>query len=78
MFSPNFQHQVFKPGMIQLLPTFHGLERENPYMHARDFEDVVATFEGRSNAINTVKLRFFPFSLKDSAKVWLYFLRLGL
>ena len=27
MFRPNVQHQLFKPSMIQLLPTFHGLER---------------------------------------------------
>ena len=34
----------FKPGMIQLLPTFHGLESENPYLHLRDFEEVCNTY----------------------------------
>ena len=60
--SPNVQHQEFKPGMIQLLITFHGLERENPYVHVGEFEEVVAIFQGRPDAINTVKLRFFPFT----------------
>ena len=61
--------------MIQLLPTFYGLERENHYVHVREFEEVVTTFQGRPNAINNVKFRFFPFSLKDSAKVLLYSLK---
>ena len=32
MFSPNVQHQEFKPGMIQLLQTFHGLDRKKSPM----------------------------------------------
>ena len=75
MFPPNVQHQEFKSGMFQLLPIFHGLDRENPYVHIREFEEIIATFQGRLEALNTVKLRFFPFSLKDNAKVWLYSLR---
>lgn len=39
MFPPNVPPQEFKPRMIQLLPTFHGLERENPYVHIREFEE---------------------------------------
>ncbi|KAG5526438.1 hypothetical protein RHGRI_032642 [Rhododendron griersonianum] len=30
-----------KPGYLNMLPTFHALELENPYLHVRDFEDVV-------------------------------------
>ena len=75
MFPSNVRHQDFKPGMIQLLPSFHGLDRESPYVHIREFEEVVATFQGRPDILNTVKLRFFPFSLKDYANVWLYSLR---
>ena len=37
MFPPNAQLPEFKPGMIQLLPTFHGLENANPYVHIREF-----------------------------------------
>ena len=72
MFSPNTPNQEFKPGMIQLLPTFHGLESENPYVHIREFEEVVATFHSWAEAANFVRLKFFPFSLKDKAKSWLY------
>ena len=27
-------------GVIQILPTFHGMESENPYLHAKEFENV--------------------------------------
>ncbi|KAJ0021258.1 hypothetical protein Pint_31380 [Pistacia integerrima] len=61
--------------MIQLLPTFHGLENANPYVHIREFEEVAATFQNGADTIDTIKLRFFLFSLKDNANVWLYSLR---
>ena len=54
MFPPNMPNLDFKPGMIQLLPTFHGLESENPYMHIREFEEVVATFHNRAEAADSV------------------------
>ena len=69
MFLPNAQLPEFKPGMIQLLPTFYGLENANPYVHIREFEEVVATFQNRANVLDIVKLMFFSFSLKDNAKV---------
>ena len=58
----------FKPGMIQLLPTFHGLESENPYIHIHEFKEMVVTFHSRAEATNFVRLKIFPFSLKDKAK----------
>ena len=42
MFPPNAPHIDFRPEMIQYLPTFHGLENENLYVHIREFEEVVA------------------------------------
>ena len=68
MLPPKAPKLDFKPRMIQLLPTFHGLENENPYVHIREFEEVVATFHSRADSVNLVRLKFFPFSLKDKAK----------
>ncbi|GMN62282.1 hypothetical protein TIFTF001_031365 [Ficus carica] len=65
MFSPNMPQQDFKPCMIQLLPTFHGLESENLYVHILEFEEVVATFHSRAEVADFVRLKFFPFSLND-------------
>ena len=67
----------FKPGVIQLLPTFHGLESENPYHHLREFEEVCNTCTDQNCGMNIIRLKFFPFSLKDKAKIWLQNLRPG-
>ena len=34
-FPPDASHFNFNPGIIQLLPSFHGLDLENPYLHLR-------------------------------------------
>ncbi len=65
IFPPNAPHMAFKPGMIQLLPTFHGLKNKNPYVHVREFEEVVATFHSQPNALDITRLKFFPFSLNE-------------
>ena len=77
MFPPNTAHQEFIFRMIQLLPTLHELENEKGYVHIREFEEVVTTFQGHPHTLDTVRLKFVPFSLKDKAKVWLYSLRSG-
>uniref|UniRef100_A0A2N9GTM4 Retrotransposon gag domain-containing protein n=1 Tax=Fagus sylvatica TaxID=28930 RepID=A0A2N9GTM4_FAGSY len=59
---------------MAILPDFRGLENENPYVHVRAFEEVIGSFYAQ-NVIETAKLRFFPFSLKDKAKGWLYTLK---
>ena len=75
MYPPNMHNIDLKPDMIRILQTFHGMENENPYVHIREFEEVVATFNHRPDLSNIVRLMFFPFSLKDKAKGWLYSLR---
>uniref|UniRef100_A0A2N9ET94 RNA-directed DNA polymerase n=1 Tax=Fagus sylvatica TaxID=28930 RepID=A0A2N9ET94_FAGSY len=71
MFPPNAPHVEIKQGLMAILPDFRGLENENPYVHVRAFEEVIGSFYAQ-NVIETAKLRFFPFSLKDKAKGWLY------
>ena len=34
-----------KPHVIQVLPSFHGREFENPYSHVKKFCDICATFK---------------------------------
>ena len=41
----NATHFDLKPHVIQLLPSFHGLELENPYSHVKKFKDICATFK---------------------------------
>ena len=77
VYPPNAQNFRLKPGMIQLLPNFHGLESENPYLHLKEFEEICVTLNEPTCTQESIKLKLFPFSLKDKAKIWLNSLRPG-
>ena len=47
------------------MPTFHGLDTKNPYMHIREIEEIVATCHSQPEAIDSTRLKFFPFYLKE-------------
>jgi hypothetical protein len=64
-------HFDLKPHVIQLLPSFHGLDLENPYSHVKNFKDICTTFKFQNFSEESVHLRLFPFSLHDRAKAWL-------
>ena len=64
-----------RPYLVPLLPTYHGMENENPYTHLRDFEEVCTTFKEGMMDMDLLKLKAFPLTLKDKAKVWLNSLR---
>jgi hypothetical protein len=67
----NATHFDLKPHVIQLLPSFHGLDHENPYGHVKKFKDICATFKFQNFSEESVLLRLFPFSLHDRARAWL-------
>ena len=60
---------------MPLLPIFHGMESENPYSHMREFEEVYNTFKEETVTVDLMRLKLFPFTLKDKAKIWLNSLR---
>ena len=60
---------------MPLLPTFHGMEKENTYTHIREFEEVCTTFKEGVPDMDLLKLKAFPLALKDNAKIWLNSLR---
>src|SRR5436190_4617988 len=60
-----------KPHINNILPNFHGLERGDPYLHVKEFLDICNTFKFQNFTDDAVRLRLFPFSLKDKAKTWL-------
>ena len=41
---PPSEKMVIKPYLMPLLPTFHGMESESPYLQIREFEEVCNTF----------------------------------
>ncbi|XP_027174318.1 uncharacterized protein LOC113773921 [Coffea eugenioides] len=66
-----------KSGLIHLLPSFHGLPGEEPYKHLQEFDVVCNSMKPPGITEEQIKMRAFPFSLKDSAKDWLYYLSPG-
>nr|XP_027085044.1 uncharacterized protein LOC113707082 [Coffea arabica] len=63
-----------KSGLIHLLPSFHALPGEEPYKHLQEFDVVCNSMKPPGITEEQIKMRAFPFSLKDSAKDWLYYL----
>jgi hypothetical protein len=72
--NANFE---LKSGLIQILPAFHGCAGEDPHKHLKELHVVCSTMKPAGVTEEQIKLRAFPFSLKDSAKDWLYYLPSG-
>ena len=70
---PNVAAMSFelKPSVLNCLPTFYSLENEDSYNHLNDFHTVCQTFKYENFSDDDVKLRLFPFFLKDRARSWL-------
>ena len=66
---------IVRPYLVPLLPTFHGMESENPYTHIREFEEVCNTFKEDITTLDLMRLKLFALKLKDKAKIWLNSLR---
>ena len=72
---PPTEDVIVRPYLVPLLPTFHGMENENPYTHIRDFEEVCTTFKDGETDMELLKFKSFPLTLKDKAKFWLNSMR---
>jgi hypothetical protein len=67
----NATYYDLKPHIIQMLPSFYGLDHENPYSHVKKFKNICATTKFQKISEEAVHLRLFPFSLHDRAMEWL-------
>ena len=65
---PPTEEMIVRPYPVPLLPTFHGMESENPYTHIMEFEEVCNTFKEGTTTLDLMRLKLFPFTLKDKAK----------
>jgi hypothetical protein len=66
---PNAIHFDLKPHVIQLLPSFHGLDLENPYSHVKKFKDISTTFKFQKLFLrNLCTLDFFPSHFKTEPR----------
>ena len=72
---PLAEDVAVRPYLVPMLLTFHGMENENPYTHIWEFEEVCTTFKEGAIDMDLLKLKAFPLTLKDKAKIWLNSLR---
>ncbi|XP_073137142.1 uncharacterized protein [Henckelia pumila] len=66
-----------KSGLIHLLPSFHGLVGEDPHKNLIEFHVICTSMKPAGVTEKQIQLRAFPFSLKNAAKDWLYYLPPG-
>ncbi|RDY13839.1 hypothetical protein CR513_01190, partial [Mucuna pruriens] len=66
------QTYELKSGLIHLLLKFHGLAREDPHKHLKEFHVVCSTMRPQGIPEDYIKMKAFPFSLDGAAKDWLY------
>jgi hypothetical protein len=64
-------HFEIKSEFIQMLPLFYGLSTEDPYKHLDKFIEICSTIRLQNFSEDALRMRLFPFSLKDKAKYWL-------
>jgi len=63
-----------KPAMIQMMHNsyaFRGMPDDDPNLHLASFLEVCETFKLNGVSADAIRMRLFPFSLKDRAKEWL-------
>ena len=53
------------------LPSFYGMPNEDPLNFIREFYSVVQTFPLQALNEDQLRMRCFPYTLKDRAKTWL-------
>ncbi|KAH9657995.1 hypothetical protein KPL70_023310 [Citrus sinensis] len=73
---PDVQADNFelKPMMFQMFQTvrqFNGLPSEDPHLHLKLFLEVSDAFKIAGASQEALRLRLFPFSLRDRARAWL-------
>ena len=54
-----------------MLPSFYGIPNVNLLIFIRDFYTTVQTFPLQGLMKDQLKMRYFPYTLKDKAKAWL-------
>ncbi|XP_008232773.1 PREDICTED: uncharacterized protein LOC103331871 [Prunus mume] len=60
-----------KSSHLNMLPSFYGLPNEDPLTHIKDIFNAVSSFPLTGVTEDQLRMRVFPYTLKDKAKYWL-------
>ncbi|KAK0573794.1 hypothetical protein LWI29_013618 [Acer saccharum] len=63
-----------RPSIIQMIGTtciFNGLANDDPNLHLQKFNEICETFKYNGIPDDFIKLKLFPFSLGNDARIWL-------
>ena len=73
--APTISNNNFeiKPSIIQMVQNnqFGGLQGEDPYAHILTFLNVCATFKINGITDDAIRIKLFPFLIRDKAQLWL-------
>ena len=61
-----------KPNTIQSLPSFLGLSTVNPYDFLSEFQAICSAIKLTGFTEDALRLRLFPFTLKERVKLWFH------
>ncbi|XP_022040095.1 uncharacterized protein LOC110942629 [Helianthus annuus] len=75
--APSFEIKSSIFNMLQNSVQFDGKDHEDPGRHIASFLEVCSTFKIRDVFEDAIRLRLFPFSLRDKARSWLLSLPAG-
>ncbi|XP_075504552.1 uncharacterized protein LOC142541991 [Primulina tabacum] len=75
----NANNFELKPALINMVQQnqFAGTATSDPHVHLRTFLEITDTVKINNVPDDIIRLRLFPFSLRDQARVWLQSLPLG-
>lgn len=57
--------------MLQALGQFSGMPTEDPHLHLRSFLEVSDSFKLQGVTEEALRLKLFPYSLRDATRAWL-------
>ena len=69
--ATNFELKQVMFQMLQIVGQFNGLSYEDPHLHVKLFLEVSDTFKIAGAIQDALRLRLFPYSLRDRARTWL-------